>query len=64
MWVGGVADSQTRSEPLKTPQITQKIRVFFKTPSLKAVAQHFYFLIVQLQVRSEQTVAKQPFCCG
>ena len=29
MWVGGVADSQTRSKPLKT-QITSKI-VFFDT---------------------------------
>ena len=27
MWVGGVADSQTRSKPLKTPQITPKIAV-------------------------------------
>ena len=25
MWVGGVDDSQTRSKPLKTPQITPKI---------------------------------------
>ena len=28
MWVGGVADSQTRSKPLKTPQITPKIAFF------------------------------------
>ena len=29
MWMGGVADSQTRSEPLKTPpQITPKIAFF------------------------------------
>ena len=29
MWVGGVADSQTRSKPLKTPpQITPKIALF------------------------------------
>ena len=28
MWLGGVADSQTRSKPLKTPQITPKIAFF------------------------------------
>ena len=28
MWVCGVADSQTRSKPLKTPQITPKIAFF------------------------------------
>ena len=28
MWVGGVADSQTRSKPLKTPQISPKIAFF------------------------------------
>ena len=27
MWVGGVADSQTRSKPLKTPQIPEN-RIF------------------------------------
>ena len=37
MWVGGVANSQTRSKPLKTPQITPKIALFdpnftFRTP--------------------------------
>ena len=28
MWVGGVADSQTRSKPLNTPQITPEIALF------------------------------------
>ena len=28
MWVGGVADSQTRSKPLKPPQIAPKIAFF------------------------------------
>ena len=28
MWLGGVADSQTRSKPLKTPQIAPKIAFF------------------------------------
>ena len=28
MWVGGVADSQTRPKPIKTPQITPKIAFF------------------------------------
>ena len=28
MWVGGVADSQTRSKPLKKNQITPKIAFF------------------------------------
>ena len=56
MWVGGVADSQTRSKPLQAPQITPKIaffdpnftfrppksknECFFLTPSLNTLCEY------------------------